>query len=220
MHAVVARKGGRHRRDDGDGQRRHHRRRQVVEVHARGIRAVEVARLLERVAQRVLELALHKRRVDQRDDRHHRGRQRDGDGDGEQALQDRAGGIRRVCARGARAVAQVVDEHVDEREHRADRHADDGRGRGDVVLVPKAHDVHRKAKADEELADRLDDLRDGGRRHAKAALRKAAERGKAADAHNARGKRLDTVGGVRVIEKRRALLVAEPHDDKREDTER
>lgn len=43
---------------------------------------------------------------------------------------------------------------------------------------------------------------------------------KAADAHNARGKRLDTVGGVRVIEKRRALFVAEPHDDKREDTER
>ena len=86
VHAVVARKGGRHRRDDGDGQCRHHRRRQVVEVHARGIRAVEVARLLERVAQRVLELALHKRRVDQRDDRHHRGRQRDGDGDGEQAL--------------------------------------------------------------------------------------------------------------------------------------
>ena len=172
-----------------------------------------MARLLERVAQRVLELALHKRRVDQRDDRHHRGRQRDGDGNREEALQDRSGGIRRVCARDARAVAQVVDEHVDEREHRADRHADDGRGRGDVILVPKAHDVHRKAKADEELADRLDDLRDGGRRHAKAPLRKAAERGKAADAHNARG-------GVRVIEKRRALLVAEPHDDKREDTER
>ena len=52
----------------------------------------------------------------------------------------------------------IRDRHIDEREHRADCHADDGRGRGDVILVPKAHDVHRKAKAEMCIRDRPEEM--------------------------------------------------------------
>ena len=59
-------------------------------------------------------------------------------------------------------MAQVVDRHVDEREDGAGGDAGNGACGGDVVRLTDVQKPHRERETEHELAEGLDDLRDGG----------------------------------------------------------
>ena len=85
LPAVALRDGGGDGGDDRGGERDHERGGQVVKVHAGGVVAVGGAHLVERVAEGVLQSALDELGVDEGDEGDHRGRECDGDGEGEEA---------------------------------------------------------------------------------------------------------------------------------------
>ena len=214
---VVLRDGGGDCRNDRGRERDHQRRGQVVEIHAGRIVAVERAGLIERVAQRVLKLSLHERGVDQRDDGHHRRGDGDGNGQRQQAAHDRAARRAALAALQGGTVAQIVSRHVDERENGADGHAADGACRGDVVRLTDLQKPQRERETEDELAQCLQDLRDGRGRHILPALRVAAEGGQAPHAHHRGRERADAVGRARVVEKGGKIVVAPPHQRKRDE---
>ena len=119
-----------------------------------------------------------------------------------------------------RAVAQVVDRHVHKRKDRADRHAEDRAGGGDIIGIAGAQQPQRERQTDEELARRLNDLGNGGGGHVEAALRVAAERGQTPDADDSGRERADAVRGAGVVEKSGKVVVAPPHEEKGKDAER
>ena len=92
------------------------------------------------------------------------------------------------------AVAAVFEKQIDCRGSRADADARNGRARGEGVITGGADDKPRKAKAENELADGLNDLTDCCGRHVALSLEQPAAGGDNTDAQHRRPEGEDRVG--------------------------
>ena len=149
-------------RQDADRKRGDERLRQVKEVDNAGVDAVGLHRLVRRhMHRRALQTARNQRDVDKVGHAHDRGRDRDGDGQAEQRLDERPGRadgrVERTDARFA-ARERRLHEHVSRRRDLADGDAEHGQRRDCRVVKATSHRPVGEAEADEQLARRLDDL--------------------------------------------------------------
>ncbi len=146
--------------------------------------------------------------------------ERDGHGNGQQALERLACGscLPLRAAELACAAARLAEE-VEGREHRADRHARDRAGSGERAVAEAIHDEPGKAEAKEELAQGLDDLADGRRSHVPLPLEEAAAGGDVAHEEHGRAERKDGPHGVRVLHHVGQLLRDKQHQRRADDAD-
>ena len=143
---------------------------------------------------RALQAARNERDVDQVGNAHDRGRDRDRDRQAEQRFRERQ---RRPNGRVERAHPCLaarerrLHEHVRRRDNLSDGDAEHGQRRDDRIVKAASHRPAGEAEADEQLAGRLDDLRDRRRHHIGAALIVAAEHREDRDHQHARRDRHD-----------------------------
>ena len=218
--AVLQRQAVRNGRDDGDGDAGNEGTGEIEDGLAVVINTLDDVRALLRVARGIDEAVHDRRRIEQVDDLQTGCAERDGHGNGQQALERLACGscLPLRAAELACAAARLAEE-VEGREHRADRHTRDGAGSGERAVAEAIHDEPGKAEAEEELAQGLDDLADGRRSHVPLPLEEAAAGGDVAHEEHGRAERKDGPHGIRVLHHVGQLLRDDQHQRRADDTD-
>ena len=93
-----------------------------------------------------------------------------------------------------------VPDHIAQRHHRADRHAEDRPRRADGQTLSRAQEGRREDQAEDDLEEHLQHLVDGGGDHVAVALAVAAVGRDQAHQQDRRGHRADRHGRVRVFQ--------------------
>ncbi len=164
--------------------------------------------------QGLLDLPLDQGGVDHRHNAHHGGAEGDGDGDAQNVPDDIAGSVGHVPAAAGfpEAGQEEADDHIDQSDHRAHRHAGNGAGGGHLRGLAHFDEGVGQRQADKQLAQGLDDLGDGGGSHVKVPLAVAAQGGQTAHAHHRRGQGPDAGGGLGVVHQAGQGVCLEVHD--------
>ena len=218
----AARGGGRDCRNDGDGHRRNKARREVIECLHGAVGPVKLVGKRGADAGNVRKLDVDELRVDEGDDAHDGGAERDDETDHDKLPQRMSDGIGLVAAEAAglqarsAVLAQIAPEHVDERGERAGGDAEDRAGGAHRQALARTGEHHGEDKSDDDLDEHLEHLSDRGRGHVAVALNIAAERAREAHEQHRGRERPNALADLRLADEKHRHLRREQEHGERE----
>ncbi len=204
----------RDRGDDADRERHDERAGEIVERLRLAVDAVEVLRVVVAERSGCLQAVEHELRVDEVDQTQHARAERDRDADAQQRQHDFARPVRHVRIGDdlLRVVPPLVDDHIDQRDEAAGRHAEDRAAGGHGQTLAEPREIPREHQAHHGFHQHVDHLRDGRGLHVALPLGKALVRRRQTHEEHCRADRPDALRGLHIVHHVGELGGEEVHD--------